>query len=384
MIRVLCILLIFLPPICSAQTSLSAQQVGQINALFAEFDHDGSPGYALGVVKDGALVFARGYGRADLDNNVPITPRTSFHLASLSKQFTAAAVALLILDGKLSLDTPVAKYFPKLRAYGADIEVRHLIYFTSGLPEYTSLPRVSKDPWFSFYYFTTDEAIAATLRAGRTEFPPGTQWEYSNVDYMMLAKIVEQISGKSLAEFLATRVFAPLGMSDSQLNDDSTLVIANRATGYADRSDESVRKELQSVGIAVRAGAGFVRLPRISPHYGGSGVFSTVEDLAKWDANFDSNRLAGPQFTQLMLRREKFSHEKDNDALGLVFGEFAGRPMLWFSGDDLDSSTFMARLPEEHLTVICLSNLPRGHAEDKAKAVLNIVLNAHGETNATQ
>lgn len=383
MIRVAFFLLLSLPPMAVAQAALSTQQVEQINALFAKFDRDGSPGYAVGVVKDGALVFARGYGRADLDNNVPITARTSFHLASLSKQFTAAAVALLILDGKLSFDTPVAKYFPQLAPYGAAIEIKHLIYFTSGLPDYTSLPRVSGDPWFSFYYFTTDEAIAATLRAGKLNFPPGTRWEYSNVNYMMLAKIVEQVSGKSLSEFLATRVFEPLEMSDSHLDDDSTLIVANRATGYADRADESVRKDLQSVGIVTRPGSGYLRLPRISPHYGGSGVFSTVEDLAKWDANFYSNKLAGPQFTELMLRREKFGHDKDNDALGLVFGEFAGRPMLWFSGDDLDSSTFMARLPQDHLTVICLSNLPKGRAEDKALAVLSIVLHPKSDAKAS-
>jgi CubicO group peptidase (beta-lactamase class C family) len=382
--RVALVVLLCLPMIGAAQSIPSARQIGEINALFAEFDHDGSPGYALGVVKDGALVFERGYGRADLDNNVPITPRTSFHLASLSKQFTAAAVALLILDGKLSLDTPVANYFPKLKSYGADIEVKHLLYFTSGLPDYTTVSRVSKDPWFSFYYFTTDEAIVATLRAGKIKFPPGTQWDYSNVNYMMLAKIVERASNESLSEFLATRVFAPLQMSDSELNDDSTLIIANRATGYADRSDPSVLKDLQSVGIFVRPGPGFLRLPRISPHYGGSGVFSTIEDLAKWDASFYSNKLAGARFTQLMLRREKFSHDKDNDALGLVFGDFDGRQMLWFSGDDLDSSTFMARLPQEHLTVICLSNMPRGHAEDKARAVLSIMLNSNGDSGAAQ
>jgi CubicO group peptidase (beta-lactamase class C family) len=384
MIRAAFVLLLTLPAIGAAQASLSAQQIAGINALFSQFDRDGSPGYALGVVKDGALVFARGYGRADLDNNVPITPRTSFHLASLSKQFTAAAVALLILDGKLSFDTPVAKYFPKLRTFGADIEIKHLMYFTSGLPDYTSLPRVRGDPWFSFYYFTTDEAIAATLRARRLKFPPGSQWDYSNVNYMMLAKIVEHVSGTSLSEFLATHVFAPLEMAHSQLNDDSTLVVANRATGYADRSDASVRKELLSVGIVVHTGSGFLRLPRISPHYGGSGVFSTVEDLAKWDANFYSNKLGGPQFTQLMLRHEKFRHDKDNDALGLVFGDFEGRPMLWFSGGDLDSSTYMARLPQDHMTVICLSNMPRGNAEDKARAVLHIVLRGNNDAKPAE
>src|ERR1700691_3803235 len=134
MIRVAFLILLSAPTIVAAQASLGAGEIRQINALFAEFDRDGSPGYALGVVIDDALILSRGYGRADLDNNVPITPRTSFHWASLSKQFTAAPVALLILDGKLSFDTSVAKYFPALAPYGADIAIRHLIYFTSGLP----------------------------------------------------------------------------------------------------------------------------------------------------------------------------------------------------------------------------------------------------------
>src|SRR5688572_30937002 len=147
-----------------AQHGLDEVDVRQIDAIFTPFDHDGSPGYAVGVVKNGKLVYARGFGRADLDYNTPITPRTSFHLASLSKQFTAAAVALLILDGKLSLDTPVADFFPEVKKYGADLRIKHLIYFTSGLQEYMSLPRSSGKPWFSFHYFTIDEAIATSLR----------------------------------------------------------------------------------------------------------------------------------------------------------------------------------------------------------------------------
>ena len=379
LIVLLCLLFCSLPAF--AQQGLSQSELRQINGLFAAFDHDGSPGYAIGVVKDGKLVFARGYGRADLDNNVPITARTSFHLASLSKQFTAAAIALLIIDGKLSLDTPVEKFFPEVKKYGADLRIKHLIYFTSGLPDYTSLKRPNGMPWFSFYYFTIDDAVAATLSAKTLEFTPGTQWEYSNANFMLLAKIVERVSGMSLAEFLETRIFKPLGMSASQLNDDSTLVVPNRATGYADRSDGKVLEQLKSVGIVVRKGTGFVRLPRISPHYGGSGVFSTVEDLAKWDRNFDSNRLASG-FSEQMLHREKFKHDKDNDAFGLVFGEFQGHKMIWFSGGDLDTSTFMARLPDDRLTVICLSNMPTGNAEDKAKAVLSVLLRAQGSAGA--
>ncbi|GAB3097624.1 serine hydrolase domain-containing protein [Lysobacter terrae] len=365
---------------CSAVAAqpLSREQTAKIDALFAAVDHDGSPGYAIGVARKGQLVYARGYGRADLENNVAITPRTSFHLASLSKQFTAAAVALLVLDGKLSLDTPVASVLPEAKKYGDALQIRHLIYFTSGLPEYFSLPRKNGLPWFSFYYFTTDEAIATVLQA-EPKFAPGTRWEYSNTNYMLLTRIVERVSGMKFADFLQQRVFAPLDMRASLLNDDATTVIPNRATGYADRSNPEIVRALRSVGIDVRDGDGYVRLPRVSPHYGGSGVFSSVEDLAKWDADFYDHRLAGPAFTQLMLRREKFAHDKDNDAFGLVHGSFQGRPLIWFSGADFDGSTYMARLPEEQLTVICLSNMPTGNAEAKARQILEIALQTPGK-----
>ena len=361
-----------------AQEGLRQEEAARIDEIFASFDRDGSPGYAVGVVRNGKLVFARGYGRAELDNNTPITPQTSFHLASLSKQFTAAAIALLITDGKLSLDTPVSEFVPEVNSFGADLRIKHLIYFTSGLPEYTTLPRQSGMPWFSFFYFTTDEAVATSLGAGKLNFVPGTKWEYSNINYMLLARIVERVSGMPFADFLQARIFKPLDMSASLLNDDSTVVIPNRATGYADRSDQAILKELASIGIRAHNGPGPVRLPRISPHYGGSGVFSTIEDLAKWDANFYTHQLAGQVFTEQMLHREKFAYDKDNDAFGLVHGDFHGRPMIWFSGGDLDTSTFMARLPKERLTVICLSNKLGGDAEGKAKRILDLLLATPG------
>jgi len=358
----------------SAQSRLGRDQTAKIDALFAAFDRDGSPGYAIGVAKNGELVYARGYGRADLENNVPITPQTSFHLASLSKQFTGAAIALLILDGKLTLDTPVMTFIPEARKYGEDLRIKHLVYFTSGLPEYFLQPRKSSLPWFSFYYFTTDEAIETSLNADHLKFAPGSRWEYANIDYMLLARIAERASGMPFSDFLGQRVFAPLGMGDSLLNDDPTTVIPHRATGYADRSNADIARELRSVGINIHDGSGYVRLPRVSPHFGGSGVFSSVEDLAKWDADFYQHRLAGPAFTELMLRREKFQHSKDNDAFGLVHGSFDGRPMIWFSGADFDASAYMARLPDDGLTVICLSNMPTGDAEGKARQILEIVL----------
>ncbi|HXM40496.1 MAG TPA: serine hydrolase domain-containing protein [Bryobacteraceae bacterium] len=332
-----------------------------------------SPGYAVALIKDDEFVFASGYGLANLDDGVPITRMTSFHLASLSKQFTAAAVALLILDHRIALSDPVAKYLPDVSKYGNGLRIEHLVYMTSGLHEYTDEPRINGAPWMTFYYFTRDEAIAAALKPDQLEFAPGTKWAYRNLNYMLLTKIVEAASHESFAAFMHDRVFVPLGMSHSEINDDSTEVIPHRATGYALRSDPRVLKELAQVGVVIKPGDGWARLVRVAPHFGGSGVFTTLNDLLLWDRNWYAGTLAGPQFTELMNKRLKFEHDKDNDAMGLVWRSSYGHPMLDYSGGDTDSSTYMARFPEQHFTIVCLSNMPLGDAEGKAHAVLELL-----------
>ena len=225
----------------------------------------------------------------------------------------------------------------------------------------------------TFYYFTRDEAIATALRADHLEFVPGTKWAYRNINYMLLTKIVEVVSRQSFSAFMKERIFTPLGMSHTEIDDDSTEIIPHRATGYASRSDPRVVKEMATARVAIKPGEGWVRLVRVSPHYGGSGVFTTLNDLLDWDRNWYTQRLAGQGFTDLMNRRQKFQHDKDNDAFGLVWRERYGHPMLDYSGGDTDASTYMARFPEQHITVICLSNMPLGDAEGKAQALLELL-----------
>lgn len=350
---------------------LDGWQQAEVDRLFTRPPN--SPGYAVAIIKDGEFALAKGYGLANLDDDIPITPETSFHLASISKQFTAAAVALLILDHKIALTDPVAKYIPEVAKYGDGLCIEHLVYMTSGLHEYTDVPRKNGDPWVTFYYFTRNDAIAAALRPDHLEFAPGTQWAYRNINYMLLTSIVEVVSHQSFGSFMHDRVFAPLGMSHTEIDDDTTEVIPHRATGYARRSDPEVIKELASAGVFVRPGDGWVRLVRVSPHFGGSGVFTTLDDLLLWDRNWYTASLAGPAFTELMNRRQKFQHDKDNDALGLVWGTRYGHAMLDYSGADIDTSTYMTRFPEQRLTVICLSNMPLGDAEGKADALLDLL-----------
>jgi CubicO group peptidase (beta-lactamase class C family) len=352
---------------------LGAGQQSAIDQLFAR--PPGAPGYAVALIKDGEFVLAKGYGLSNLDDKIPITPETSFHLASLSKQFTAAAIALMILDHKVALSDPVAKYLPEVSKYGDGLHIEHLIYMTSGLREYTDEPRKNGAPWMTFYYFTRDEAIAAALQPDQLEFTPGTKWAYRNINYMLLTRIVEVVSHEPFAEFMQARVFGPLGMAHSEINDDSTEIIPHRATGYALRSDPRVIKELAQIGVVIKPGDGWVRLVRVAPHFGGSGVFTTLDDLLLWDRNWYTGALIGPQFTELMNKQMKFMHDKDNDAFGLVRRSSYGHSMLDYSGGDTDTSTYMARFPEQHLTIICLSNMPLGDAEGRANAVLDLLHN---------
>jgi CubicO group peptidase (beta-lactamase class C family) len=349
--------------------------INRIDRVFAAYDRPGSPGFALGLIRDGALVYARGYGDANLDDQTPITAQTAFHLASLSKQFTAAAIALLILDKKLSLEDPVAKFVPAAAKYGSALRVKHLVYMTSGLHEYFDTPRRSGMPWYSAYYFTRDDAVASALAPDRLLFEPGSRYDYSNTNFMLLTKIVEKASGLPFSIFMRARVFEPLGMLSTTINDDSTAIVPNRALGYAPRT-AAVLQELRGVGVFARPGAGWVLLARNSPHFGGSGVFSTLDDLAKWDENWYSGKLAGHAFAATMNRRVPFSFGA-MDGMGLGFHESFGHPTINYSGADIDASTFMERFPEQHFTIVCLSNDPLGDAEAKANAVLSILHEAN-------
>jgi CubicO group peptidase (beta-lactamase class C family) len=363
-------LLLWPPPSAMAQP-VTPELAAKVDALFSAYDRTDTPGYVVGVVTDGELVWSRAYGMADLDHGVPLSTRTPFHLASVSKQFTGAAAALLILDGRLSLSDPVAKWVPAAAKFGPDLRVEHLVYMTSGLPEYWDRPRPGGAPWHSFHLFDNDDMLASVLGAERLDFAPGTKWRYTNSNYLLLAKVAEAASGKPLSAFLQERVFGPLGMTTAQVNDDPTLIVPGRATGYVERGDLLVG-EGRKVDIPVRGGSGWARLMRVSPHYGGSGVFASLDDLVRWDRNWYSEKV-GRGFTALMHRRAKFPHGKDDDAFGLVRDDRYGLESWAYSGSDLDTSTYMARFPTKRLTVICLSNMPTGEADGKCRRVLDLM-----------
>lgn len=228
------------------------------------------------MIRDGQVIYKHGYGTADLDHDIPIGPNTVFHVASVSKQFTAAAILLLAQDGKLSLDDDIRKYLPEVPNFGARISIGNLIYHTSGLPDQWTLLDLAG--WrYSLDVITDDDVLGLVSRWKDLNFTPGDEELYSNTEYTLLGQIVKRISGQSLREFTTNRIFKPLGMNDTHFRDDHTEIVKHIAYGYTGT-----------------AAGGFRLYPTNFDTVGATGLLTTVEDLAKWDDNFEHPRVGGP------------------------------------------------------------------------------------------
>ena len=345
----------------------------RIDALFSEHDNLDSPGYAIGISKNGKTLYSRGYGSANLDYNIPIDSNSAFSIASVSKQFTAACIALLILEDKLSLETPASQLVPELKKYEDTIRIKHLVYNTSGLAEYFRLPRKNGLSWNTFNYFDIDECIDTSLAQEELQFSPGEKWDYCNVNWMLMTVIVEKISGQSFGDFAREHLFLPLGMSNTFINDDMTVIVKNRVTPYNLRNKDYIDYYLET-GIPVKDDGKYIKHHRNSPHYGGSGVISTIDDLLKWSKNMITKEFGGQQFYDLMHKSMQFNHDRDNQAFGLYFGDFNGRKTVAWDGGDWGISTQLVRFPSEGIAIIVLSNLGSGNSPQKANEIADILV----------
>src|SRR5271155_3674370 len=217
---------------CGASPSGSAQDksAAAVDEVFADFTKAGSPGCAVAVYRNGRIIYTKGYGLANIEDDVPITPQTVFDIGSTSKQFTAASILLLEKQGKLSVNDDVRKYIPELPDYGKKITILELLNHTSGLRDYLtlmSLAGINLDG-----VTTDDDALALIVRQRALNFAPGSEWLYSNTGFFLLSVIVKRVSGKTLREFAAENIFTPLGMAHTQYRDSHTSLIADRALAY--------------------------------------------------------------------------------------------------------------------------------------------------------
>ena len=330
----------------------------KVDNLFAQWNKPDSPGCALGVYKDGQIVYKRGYGMANLNDDVPITPATVFHVASMSKQFTAASILLLAQQGKLSLDDDVHKYIPELPNFGETITLRHLLHHTSGIRDQWSLLGLAG--WrYSQDLITDDDVMSVLVRQQALNFKPGDKYMYSNSGFTLLAIIVKRVSGMSFREFTTKNIFQPLGMTHTHFRDDHEEVIKHDALGYEqDGKDKPFRMNLTNFDTA-----------------GATSLHTTVEDLQLWDENFYHPRVGGPALIQQMLERGKLnSGEQQDYASGLVIGTYKGLPTVDHAGADAGYRSDMIRFPEQHFSVAVLCNFADTDPSALARQVTDIVL----------
>lgn len=350
----------------SPTTRLSSRLVGsvssveleaQIKEIIAPFDVEGSPGGVIAVARRGVVELAVPYGYANLEHSVRNTRDTVFYIASTSKQFVAASIALLEADGLLSADDPIAKWIPEVAHLG-DIRVQHLVHHTSGLRDKYSLYAIGNLPEESVS--TEIGTLNLIARQRGLNFAPGSAFMYSNSGYSLMVAIVERVSGQSFIDFTNERIFGPAGMTGTRFRADTNEVIAHRASGYS-----------------FKPGGGWNDAEYTFSALGPGGVISTVDSLARWAMVYLDNPLSPADLpdrlqTTVLLTDGSYS----NYAYGVMLDEHNGMRMINHAGGVAGFSAEMLHVPAEELTIVCLTNTSAGAAPVVARKVLELVLPA--------
>jgi CubicO group peptidase (beta-lactamase class C family) len=341
----------------AAQQPLNDSTRVALNRVFAAWSAADGPGCAVGVSRDGAVVFQNGYGLANLETESPITAASVFHVASVSKQFTAAAVMLLAREGRLSLDDDVRRHLPELPDYGHRITLRHLLNHTSGLRDQWDLLAMARGR-FEENRITEEDVLEIVGRQKALNFVPGTEYVYSNTGYTLAAVVVRRVSGKSLREFADERIFRPLGMSDTHFHDDYTMVVKGRAAGYARRP----------------AGGWRVSLPNYDT-YGATSLFTTVGDLLKWDANFTTPVVGNAgMWREMPVSAVLAGGDTTGYGFGILTEQYRGTPLVGHGGADAGYRTYLGRFPEHGLAVAVLCNAAQANPAALARSVADVLL----------
>ncbi len=312
----------------------------RVDRVFAKWDKTNSPGCALAVVQEGRIIYERGYGMADLDHDIAISPKSVFHVASVSKQFVAASILLLAQRGKLSLDDPARQYVAELPDFGKPLTIRHLLHHVSGLRDQWSLLILSG--WRLSEDVVRDEDVLELVsRMKELNFTPGEMHLYSNTGYTLLAQIVKRVSGKTLREFTQDEIFEPLGMHDTHFRDNHREIVKGMAFGYSQGRSGTFAESI--------------------PHYdtvGASSLLTTVEDLAKWQRNFEDPKIGGKEMVDQMVQPFTFNDgTKTTYLLGLQSGMYKGLPVIEHGGADAGYRSSLLRFPSERMSIACLCNL---------------------------
>jgi CubicO group peptidase (beta-lactamase class C family) len=354
----------------------------QADAIFSSVTQATAPGLAVLVRKDGRTVFEKGYGVRDLRTNAKIDQHTNLRLASFTKQFTATAVMLLVHEGKLRYEQTLTEIFPDFPAYGKDITIRHLLNHTGGLPDYEDLMEAVETPrnswvWTPERQIQDAEVLKLLEHETKGKFPPGTSWSYSNSGYVVLGLIVAKASGESYGDFLRARMFAPLHMDHTIVYQKGKNEVANRAFGHSNEGDALAETDQSSTSATL----------------GDGGIYSNLEDLAKWDDALRNHTLLSademaPALVPAKLANRKptlWPVEPNGDNLhpgqpvsygfGWFLDSYWGVPRMWHTGSTMGFRTIIERFTANNLTIIILCNRTDLDPEALAVKTVDLYLN---------
>ncbi|RZM26836.1 MAG: class A beta-lactamase-related serine hydrolase, partial [Pedobacter sp.] len=326
-------------PLKVCAQSLPDSVAKKVDKLFAKWDIPNSPGCVIGIVRNDSLIYAKGYGQANIEYNIPNSPETIYHMASVSKQFAAYSIVLLAKQGKLQLDDDIHKYLPWFPDLKEKITIRHLMNHTSGIRDQWQLLAISGT---RIDDVIKQEHIVKVLGRQRAlNFKPGDQYSYSNSGYTMLAEIVKSVSGQTLRQFTDSAIFKPLGMNHTHFHDDYTEVVKNRSYSYYRKGSDGFSNSILSYSNA-----------------GATSLFTNVNDMAKWVMNFYNPNVGTAQDIETLAQKGKLNNGKvSNYALGIAVDSFKGWKLYAHNGADAGYRTAVTTLPDLKMGFIVFSNL---------------------------
>lgn len=327
-----------------------------IDNIFASWNQPETPGCALGIVKDGALIYSKGFGLADLEHNLPIHSSSVFYIGSVSKQFVTFCILLLEEMGKLNLDAEIQTYLPDFPRYQAPLTIRHFIHHTSGVRDFITLMGLKGRNYLD--KLNEKEVYALIKRQESLNFTPGERYLYSNSCYFMLAMIVQKVSGQSIRNFAQEHIFGPLGMESTLFYDDNRDLIKRKAFSYQPN------------------GAGFDNLIMRFDLVGSGGIYSSVEDLLLWDENFYNNKLGrgGQAIVEKMHEEGLLNNgESSGYAYALINGNYKGLRTVSHGGALAGYRSQLMRFPDKRTSIIILANRADANPTNKAYQVADIL-----------
>lgn len=335
---------------------LAAQDQGsQIDKMFESFSGK-SPGCSVGVSRNGKTVFQKSYGMADLEHDIPLTPESTFYMASVSKQFTAMSVLLLAEDGKIQLSDSIRKTIPDLPDYANRITLYHLLTHTSGVRDYLTLGALAGLPEDSVY--TDRSALHMITRQSALNFEPGSEFLYSNSGYVLLSLVVKRVAGENLDAFAREKIFGPLGMNATRFQHDHSSLVPGKAFGYQRRG--GVWHTSNSMLDVV----------------GDGGLYSSAADMLRWLANFDDPKVGAKALETMRIAGKLRSGREIPYGMGLAPGNVRGLATVQHGGGLAGYRTHVLWFPAQRLSVVCLCNNGSANPSDLAGKMAELYLSA--------